>query len=352
MIRGVIHNTLGEVLGKHAAEIGDRVFLTFRGKAYTYQEVDKLTNCVAHGLAALGISKGDHVGLLLGNCTEFVWSMFGLAKIGAVAVPFNTAAKGELLGYFLNHSKVTVLIAEENLITRCENFVSKSTQLKTVVSVPDPTGAPPDTIPSITTIPFKTLFTDNNTVPTVDLRYSDPMFLMYTSGTTGPSKGVVAPHSQALSIGDQLVSVYGYTDEDVLYTCLPLFHGNAIWYSLMPALICGATLALARRFSASRFWQQVIDAGATQANALGAMVNIIIKELDQIDTSKLKLRQCMVVPALNEGAGKPLRDLGIKLTSLFAQTETFAVTLYGPDAPPGNAWIGGSRLSLYGDNNS
>src|SRR3546814_8823411 len=78
------------------------------------------------------------------------------------------------------------------------------------------------------------------------------MFLMYTSGTTGPSKGVVAPHSQGLSVGDQVATGYGYTADDVLYTCLPLFHGNALWYSMMPALLCGATLVVSRRFSGSR----------------------------------------------------------------------------------------------------
>lgn len=332
MPQGVVHTTMGAMLHQQAQTHGDKTFLTFLGRAYSYAEADALTNTIANGFAARGIGKGDHVGLLLGNCAEFVWSIFALAKLGAVSVPFNTAAKGELLGYFLNHSKVSALVVEEGLIDRCEEFAKASDRLGTIIVVPDPLGEA-SVATTLTTIPFAELTEAGTARPEVAVRYDDPAFLMYTSGTTGPSKGAVAPHSQALSVGAQLVSVYGYTRDDVLYTCLPLFHGNALWYSLMAAFNCGATLALARRFSASRFWQDVVDCGATQANALGAMANIVMKELDRLDRSRLKLRQCMVVPALDENTGKVFRDMGIELTSLFAQTETFAVTLFGPGEP-------------------
>ena len=339
---GVVHSTVGEVLGRHAAGRGEKTFLSFEGRAYSYAFADRHSNRVANGLRdKAGVGKGEHVGLLLGNCPEFLWSVFGLGKLGAVAVPFNTAAKGELLGYLLAHSKVSVLIIEEDLLPRAEAYLRRSRAIRVVIVVPGPTGDGAGSAADLTTMPFAEIEDAPDAPPGADVSYSDPLFLMYTSGTTGPSKGVVAPHSQGLSIGDQLVSVYGYTAEDILYTCLPLFHGNALWYSMMPALLCGATLVVSRRFSGSRFWQEVVDSGATQANALGAMANIVLKELGRLDRSRLRLRQCMVVPALDEDAGRPFRDMGIKLTSLFAQTETFAVTLHGPDEPPGKAGAAG-----------
>lgn len=330
---GVVHDTLGNTLRRNAATFGDRNFIVFRHETWTYAEADRHTNRIANGLATLGIKKGDHVGMLVGNCLEFVWSVFALAKIGAVAVPINTAAKGQLLEYFLVHSEASALIVEDTLLSRCEGFVKGSKTLKTVIVIPDPLGAVDTPPPGFKTHAFADLAGEDDSRPEVELRFSDPMFLMYTSGTTGPSKGVLAPHSQGLSIGNQLAGAYGYTTDDVLYTCLPLFHGNAIWYSLMPAFNCGATLVISRRFSASNFWREVTECGATQANVLGAMANIVIKEIDQLDISALKLRQCMVVPALDADTGRPFREIGIQLTSLFAQTETYAVTLCGPDVP-------------------
>jgi len=331
MAFGAVHATLGAVLAEKGAALGDKAFLRFEGTDYGYAFADRQANRVANGLAReAGIAKGDHVGLLVGNCPEFVWAIFGLARLGAVAVPFNTAAKGELLAYFFAQSKITALIIDESLMERAAPLVAQIDAIRTVIVIP----TAPGTAPAGDALPFHRLEEAPDHPPAVEVAYSDPMFLMYTSGTTGPSKGVVAPHSQALSIGSQLVGVYGYGVEDVLYTCLPLFHGNALWYSLMPALHCGATLALSRRFSGSRFWDEIVACGATQANALGAMSNIVLKELHRLDRSRLKLRQCMVVPSLDPESAKPfVEGLGVRLTSLFAQTETFAVTLFGPDEP-------------------
>ena len=76
---------------------------------------------------------------------------------------------------------------------------------------------------------------------------------MYTSGTTGPAKGVMSPHAQGHGVGWSLAKFFGYRSDDVLYTCLPLFHGNALWYSAYAALWAEAALAVAPRFSATQF---------------------------------------------------------------------------------------------------
>lgn len=326
---GAVHTTLGELLADRAARHGDKPMIRYRGQDYSYAFADEHANRVATRMAAkAGIGRGDHVGLFLGNCPEFVWSVFALARLGAVAVPLNTAAKGELLQYFLDHSQSRVLIVDHELLDRVVPVMGKLPHLRQIIVVGCPEGeALPEGF-----IRFTALETGPATDPAMDLTPRDPMFLMYTSGTTGPSKGAISPHSQGISIGSQLAEVYGYREDDILYTCLPLFHGNALWYSMMPAIYAGATLAISRRFSASRFWDEVAECGATQTNVLGAMANIVIKELDRADRASLRLRQMMVVPALGAEVARPLTEgLGLKLTSLFAQTETFAVTLYGPD---------------------
>lgn len=337
MTEGVIHSTLGAVLAQQAQKYGERTFLTFERRDYSFAEIDRRANRIAHALAERGIGKGDHVALFLGNHPEFLFLIGALARLGAVAVPLNTAAKGELLDYFLRQSEARALVTDLSLLERAQPVAAKLEAIGDIIVVTEGQGG---ALPKGLT-DFSSL-DGPDSAPEVEVGYKDRMFLMYTSGTTGPSKGVMSPHSQGLSVGAQLIAAYGYTEDDVLYTCLPLFHGNALWYSLMPALISGARLVLSRRFSGSRFWEEITACGATQANALGAMANIALKEIGRLDRDKLKLRQMMVVPALGQEAARPLtEDLGIAMTSLFAQTETFAVTLHGPDEPAEKAGASG-----------
>ncbi|WP_225027563.1 AMP-binding protein [Xinfangfangia pollutisoli] len=329
MTFGAMQTTLGELLAEQAARFGDKPLIRWEGEDFSYAFADGHADRVATRMAAeLGIAKGQHIALFLGNSPQFVWTIFALARLGAVAVPLNTAAKGELLRYFLENSHSRILIVDHEHLDRVLPVLDQVPLLERVVIVGARDGAPlPEGM-----LDFSDLETGPAIRPAVQITPRDPMYLMYTSGTTGPSKGVISPHSQGISVGSQLHHVYRYTEADILYTCLPLFHGNALWYSFMPALCAGATLAISRRFSASRFWDEVADCGATQTNVLGAMANIVIKEIDRADTPRIRLRQMMVVPALSAEVARPLTErFGVKITSLFAQTETFAVTLYGPD---------------------
>jgi non-ribosomal peptide synthetase component F len=89
--------TIGHLLADKAARVGDRTWLIFAEQRYTYAQAHELSNRYANGFHELGIGKGDHVAVMLPNCSEFIWTIWGLAKLGAVTVPLNTAARGELL---------------------------------------------------------------------------------------------------------------------------------------------------------------------------------------------------------------------------------------------------------------
>src|SRR5580698_5474292 len=106
--------TIGRLLADKAARVGDRTWLIFGDQRYSYAQAHDLSNRYACGFRELGVRKGDHVAVMLPNCPEFIWTIWGLGKLGAVSVPLNTAARGELLRYFVTQSdSCCVVVAAE-----------------------------------------------------------------------------------------------------------------------------------------------------------------------------------------------------------------------------------------------
>jgi carnitine-CoA ligase len=323
--------TIGHVLAAKAAECGPRTGLLWEDRRYSFADLHTRTNRYANGFLRAGIRKGTHVAVMLANCPEFLFVVWGLGKIGAVAVPLNTAAKGELLSYFLDQSDTETLIAGAEFLPRLGEVLPKLPRIKTVYCLGTQDAGRDAPVPILD---LKALEHASDLAPPLDaVAFSDPSYIIYTSGTTGPSKGVVSPQAQGLNVGRHLVAQYGYTRDDIIYTCLPLFHVNALWYSANAALWADAALALAPRFSVSQFWDDIGRTRATQFNALGVMASLLLKQPPSAAERTHNVRQSMVVPLSKETYRAYGERFGLKVTSLFAATETFAVTIFTPSDP-------------------
>ena len=336
--------TIGRILADKADRIGERTFLIWQGRKTTYRELEAMTNRYANGFTAHGIGHGDHVAVMLPNCPEFFGVVWGLGKIGAVAVPLNTAAKGDMLRYFIDQSDATCVVVDDEWVDRVSAIAAQLPKVRSYVyRGPKPVA---ECGVGSAAAPVRTLgeleSADASRPPLERVRHDDLHLIMYTSGTTGPSKGVMCPHSQGQAVGRALAFDFGYRPDDVLYTCLPLFHGNAIWYTCYAALWADAAIALVPRFSASRFWDEIRDSGATQFNTLGAMTNIIWKLPPGPHERATKLRLCMTVPVPKEIYAEMQARYGITLTSVYAMTENFAMARFTPDDPPEKAGSAGS----------
>ena len=335
--------TMGRILAEKAERIPDKTFLLWEGRSWTYAALEQMTNRYANGLRALGIGHGDHVAVMLPNCPEFFWVCWGLGKIGAVAVPINTAAKGDMLRYFIDQSDASCVVVDDEWVARLAavqpqlakvgRYVYRGEQAPAACGL-DASSAPVHALAQLES-------TDASRPALDAVSYDDVHLIMYTSGTTGPSKGVMCPHSQGHAVGRALTIDFGYRPDDVLYTCLPLFHGNAIWYTCYAALWADATIALAPRFSSTRFWDEIRASGATQFNTLGAMTNIIWQLPPGPHERDHKLRLCMTVPVPKEIYHEMQARYGVTLTSVFAMTENFAMTRFTPDDPPSKAGSAG-----------
>lgn len=265
--------TLGNLLTEKAERNGGKVFLHFQDQSFTYEQFEKKSNQVANALVFLGFKKGDKIGIMLPNCPEFLFLWFGIAKMGGVMVPYNTEWKGELLSFILQHSDTRAMFLQQDYLPQMMEVLSELPPLDFIIikrndDTPLPEGA----------LDLKEFFSRPADFHPSPLSPFDPFEIMYTSGTTGRSKGVVRWHEYVILRALRSIINFGYTSKDVFYTPLPLYHGNAQNVSTMPALLANAELALGRRFSVTQFWQEIRKYRATTFNYIGAMISILYKQ--------------------------------------------------------------------------
>jgi crotonobetaine/carnitine-CoA ligase len=269
------------MLERQARRHGDRLLVRAGDEERTVAEIRDAAARRAGGLAAARLGVGDRVALISENRLEVLELWLGCAWLGAVLVPVNTALKGAHLEHVLSDADTKLVVHEREL----EEL---------------PLGEP---------------------VPPRAVLRGDPAAILYTSGTTGPSKGVICPQEQwywwALLTGD----VLGIGPDDVLYTNLPLFHTNAL-NTFCQALLWGATYALGPRFSASRFWGRCAEADGTVTYLLGPMVSILLRQPPSPDDRAHRARIALA-PATPPELHEPFRErFGVELIDAWGSTET------------------------------
>lgn len=276
--------TLGRLLEEKARKNRGRIFLLFEDEKVTFDQFNEMANRVANGLLNQGVGKGDKVALMLPNCPDYLYLWFGIAKMGGVMVPINVSWKGELLQYILNHSDSETIVVEESLLPRIEEVLGSTPRIRRIFVRGSGNGLLKECLR------MEELFQASPNELHVPLTPYDPFEIMYTSGTTGRSKGVVRWPEYIILRGLRTVRYMGYTAEDTLYTCLPLYHGNAQNLTTIPALLVNARLALGKRFSASNFWNDTRRYGATVFNFVGTIIPILYKQEPKPDDADNPVR--------------------------------------------------------------
>ncbi len=246
-----------------------KVFLYYGNDEVTYSDFDTKINQVANGLVEIGVKKEDRVCLMLPNTPEFLYSWFGLAKIGGIMVPINTAFKANEAQYIINHSEASGLIVSQDNLQTALQIQKNYPHLKWIACVGED-------IPPKGFIPYSQLFNDMpKKLKDFHVRDEDLACIVYTSGTTGFPKGAMHLHKNLVMTGEAFLLRAGVGPEDRIMAILPLFHINAQFYSTWGAIAAEASLILIRRFSASRFWEQAVRYGATEFNFIGAVGKIL-----------------------------------------------------------------------------
>ncbi len=272
-----VPTTLAGLLEHQARKLKDKPFLLFEDQTISFAELNANTNCAAHGLAKLGVGAGRGVSIMMVNAPEWLYTHFGVQKLNAYTVPINNSLKGEGLAHIINHSDSTVLVIDDSFIDVISDIRADLPGLEAIV-VNQTEGKP---VPEGWLTLAGIMAGESAENPGVEIRDGELSMLQYTSGTTGLPKGVVNRYKSQPYAGGGFTSFL--QPDDVMYTCLPLFHANALGISTMGALTSGNTLALSRRFSASRIWGELRRYNATTFNALGAMIPILMKQPERDD---------------------------------------------------------------------
>jgi crotonobetaine/carnitine-CoA ligase len=337
-LRDPATRTLHGLLEWRARRMPETPWFWFRGVEFTYGQLDAEADRVAAGLSGLGVGKGAKVGVMLANRPEFLAVWFGLSKLGAVEVPVNTAHRGYLLSYLIEQADCEVLVVEAAFADRVNDIAARPemlSRLRTVVvlDMDDEHFA----LEGRTVLPWATLVDNDGVFERPDVCWSDPMGIQFTSGTTGPSKGAVLPQNYAVQTAESVCAIAGYTEADCLYNALPLFHGNAKFLSAVPALLSGARMVLAERFSASAFWEEVRQYGCTEFNYIGSILAILLKADPRTDDSDNSLRLLFGAGATPEVHEAFERRFGVRLLEGYGMSEIgLALVSRLDDSRPGS----------------
>jgi acyl-CoA synthetase (AMP-forming)/AMP-acid ligase II len=272
--------TIAVQLEEHAMRIPDTVFLRFEQQVFTYRQADALINRHAHAYRAVGVQPGHTIALVMDNRPSFIWHVFGLHKIGAVPSLVNTNLTGNTLAHALRACEPYAVVASGAHWTAVRDVVPEvSAKLSgggDAVWV-DYENEPPESGSDRTFNGLLASAVESNPDRALRPQLLGLAAYIYTSGTTGLPKAALVPHHRTYRAGAVWSSVaMRYAEGDVMYCCLPLYHSNALVLALGSVVTGGVTLALARKFSRTRFWDEARMHGATHMIYIGELCRYLM----------------------------------------------------------------------------
>jgi carnitine-CoA ligase len=296
----------------HWAEVQpDKVYARFEdGSEQTYAETRAMARRMGAALRALGVRQGDHVGSFLPNSRAALEVWYGLNYIGAVYVPINPGYKGRLLSHALDIADGRVCVAHPELAPRLEGIERHKCEV--VVTTDDPVWTSSGDDPGELERP---------------LQPWDTWGIMFTSGTTGPSKGVLSSYMHQWSIFGPDTMPF-ITGEDRYMINLPLFHMGGCGL-LNSMLLRGGSIAFVTQFSTPRFWETVRDTQSTVVFLLGTMASFIESQPPSPQDRDHPLRLVWMVPVVDDVPSFAER-FGVEVRALYGMTEISSPIITGP----------------------
>ncbi|WP_242888414.1 AMP-binding protein [Actinomadura litoris] len=317
------NRTLADLLTEREARHPGRACLVVEDRAgtvteYTYAEVLDAVRRAAGGFAALGVGRGDAVVLHLRNSAEFVFAWFGLAWLGAVMVPSNTANSPAELTYLIEHSEAVGVLTEPDHVPL---FAEVPQVAHRIVARGGADGF----------APFADLLAAPPAPPSRGVGSEDVVEMLFTSGTTARPKAVMITHANCLWGGERVSRGAALDERDRLLTALPLFHINAQEITLLAALTVGGTAVLLEDYHASGFWPAVRRHRATAVSLVAMQARTLLAQPPTGRDAEHGIRRCVYAINVTEEEKDAFEHrFGVELINGYGLSEGGTVVTMSP----------------------
>lgn len=338
--------SLPRILHARAATHGARVFLDFplTGQTWTYAQTLRLAQTAARNVLAAGAMPGDRLLIMASNRPEFVFAWLATAFAGMIEVPLSTQLRGSFFEHQVRTVAPVVCAIEPEFAAHFIESRAACGAVKKLFVMGE--GDPAQS--AIAQLrgsgwqaePFERLLEDDAKTGDRELpviRSQEPAAIFFTSGTTGPAKGVIMSHCQIAFFAQELVEAVRLTEADAYMACNPLFHGNAQFLAMYPALIVGARFVLREKYSATAWAGWVRDSKVTITNLMGVMFDFIWKQPPAPDDADNDLRCIFAIPTPAFGEAFKKRFGFDTFVEAYGMTEVSMpmLTPYGSQYPRG-----------------
>lgn len=344
---------LSTQLSDTAQRLGDKPAYYFMDNSSTFAELDQAVTMFASGLEKLGVKKGDHIALLLGNSPHFVISLYGALRLGAVVIPVNPIYTAEEINYILNNGDVKLVITIDKLLPLFENLQQYFPKVENVVVCEtggevDLTSAQEKLGDKLNLFP-QVLQTGNPAFVGPELTDDEVAVVLYTSGTTGKPKGAMLTHKNLFSNAKDISDYLMMSEDDRVITTLPVFHVFALTVVVNAPLMNGATMVIVPSFSPAEIFRLVEKYEATVFAGVPTMYNYLYQypegTADQFETLRLCISGGSSLPvALLENFEK---KFNVMISEGYGLSEASPVTCFNPlDRPRKAGSIGRSIVNV------
>ncbi len=290
--------TLGDLLHDRATRFANRPFITIAetGETHSYAEFEALTNRLAHGMRARFGDALGYVAIVLENSVEYLATTYALKKINAIDVSVNRAMRGASLARMIAQTKAPVLFTSGEHLDALDQVRDQIPDVETLVML-DAVDDAQRLFPDLDVIGFDTLLAAQSSHIVSPARDTDTATILFTSGTTGVSKGCLLSHRYAVRTAENMIGPFRVSAQDCVYSPYPLSHIGAAYYDILPTMMMGGRVILRQRFSLSNFWREVNEYGVTWFMMLGSVQQLLwanpASELEKTH----KITRCWSTPA-------------------------------------------------------
>jgi crotonobetaine/carnitine-CoA ligase len=329
--------TLPNALAQQAATNGDRTFLQFGGRTLTYSETDSLSNSYANALAELGVGKGSSVALFSSECEDIILLAFATNKLGAFWVPINRELRGEMLVDPLESADADVLFLDCELAPRLAEIWERAS-FKTLLI--RGSGVNETDFPGAKILNVDELAKATNAPISGGPSSRDLASVLWTSGTTGRSKGVMQSHHAWIYQTFYFQKKRQVKEAEVFYNCLPTYNSGAWILGIFAALVSGGTVAIDETFSVSSFWERIRYYGANHTATMGSMHMYLWQAESKNGDLDNPLRTIYAVPMSREVMADFRRRFGVEFVlQTYGNSEVMGLSFTEPnrEGTPGSA---------------